>query len=129
MDSDKDLKNNHSSKPLVCISSSILFRHGARGPGKSEIAPWDKSSPIVTQWDENQLEQLTDTGFNQMRFLGIYFSHRCNQLNLTLPTCDNYRYFCSKEGRAKDSGVEFVSSFLNSYNLQVINWLLYITFL
>ena len=122
MDSEKHVNNHQTStKPLVCVSSSILFRHGARGPGKSEIAPWDKSFPVVSQWDESQLEQLTDTGINQMRLLGSYISHRCSQLNLPLPTCDNYRYFSSKEGRARDSGVEFVSSFLNSYSIKVLH--------
>ena len=108
-----------SNSTTVILSSTIIFRHGARGPGKSEVSPWEKSHPIVTQWNDDQFERLTDTGFHQMQVLGAYYSERCKIQNLQMPSCDSYRFYSSKENRSKVSGQVFVSSFLNTYAPEV----------
>jgi hypothetical protein len=117
--SDKSASSSLNDSSSVLLSSTILFRHGARGPGKSEVNPWEKSHPIVNQWNDRQFEHLTDVGFHQMRILGSYYAKRCQKQNLCLPSHDNYRFYSSKENRSKLSGQEFVSSFLNSYITEV----------
>ena len=111
--------SSSNSDSSVLLSSTVLFRHGARGPGRSEVSPWDKSHPVVSQWTEHQFEHLTDVGLHQMRLLGCYYAMRCKKYSLQLPSIDNYRFYSSKENRSKISGEVFVSSFLNTHTSEV----------
>lgn len=56
------------------IHTSIVFRHGARGPGKSELQKFDNSEcPVVKQWMESEMEDITTLGMHQMFELGQWF--------------------------------------------------------
>lgn len=102
--------NNHNSK---IISVSILHRHGSRGPGESELTPWQPDSPIKLQWAPSDLENITSIGHKQCLALGEWFSSYISHNNVRH---DSERIFwrCSKSGRAKESGVDFIKGFNTS---------------
>ena len=59
------------------LHASVLFRHGARGPGVSELRPFQLAAggltPAAAQWAPDDMEQLTETGEAQMAALGAWF--------------------------------------------------------
>ena len=91
------------------VSITILHRHGARGPGESELSPWDDASPsdVKRQWKHEEIEVLTPVGHEQIKTLGAWYAHRSKQVS------DEASYFwrSSKSGRARESGEDFVQAF------------------
>lgn len=53
------------------LSVSILFRHGARGPGDSETSAWEEHDPVVNQWEEHEMENLSTVGPSSHSFFPI----------------------------------------------------------
>lgn len=101
-------------------SVTILHRHGARGPGESELSPWDETSKILTQWKENDLETITKVGHVMMESLGGWFADYLTRHGLmtnTIPSQALWR--CSKSDRAKESGEDFISSLNKALNKEV----------
>lgn len=99
---------------MKLLSRSILFRHGARGPGDSELKPWDNTHPIVMQWKSNELENLSAVGIAQAEVLGNWFAKQCKD-----STIKTYRYFSSKSDRAAEFGEKFLVSFQNEIGEEV----------
>ena len=56
------------------LSVSILHRHGSRGPGGSELKPWGDNTEngVVSQWQPEEIENLTTTGHILMESLGRF---------------------------------------------------------
>jgi len=103
------------------VSATIMHRHGARGPGESELSPWDESSRIFTQWDEKDLEVINRPGHVQMGALGIWFAEYITRHGLLNdPSSCEVLWRCSKSDRAKESGEDFVSSVNDSLGQKVI---------
>ena len=93
------------------LSVSILHRHGARGPGKSELKPFSASSPVSTQWNEEELEKLTTLGHDQISTLGEYFANKYIIGGLIEVKDSNETFWrSSKAERARESGDEFTRS-------------------
>lgn len=101
------------------ISSSILHRHGARGPGDSETSAWEETDPVVTQWQEGECENLTKAGVKQIRHLGEWYAR--GVLNRIRENDEELRPFfrCSKSDRAKESGRDFITAFNETVGFQV----------
>lgn len=93
------------------VSATIMHRHGARGPGESELSPWDENSKVFTQWDEKDLEVINRPGHVQMESLGIWFAEYITRHGIleSSALCD-VLWRCSKSDRAKESGEDFVST-------------------
>mmetsp|Transcript_12308 Transcript_12308/g.11137 ORF Transcript_12308/g.11137 Transcript_12308/m.11137 type:complete len:505 (-) Transcript_12308:145-1659(-) len=104
------------------LNVSILHRHGSRGPGKSELSPWDECSPVRSQWDPEDIENITPIGHEMMKSLGKWFY---NYLTIDLLsesdkiTPDEVLWRCSKSTRAKESGLDFVSSMNDCSGLEL----------
>ena len=99
------------------LSVSILFRHGARGPGDSELSAFPESDPIVTQWQESELENLSRRGIQQISELGKWFA-----LNYTGPgkiVKPKPFFRGSIADRAVDSARDFVSAFNSTLGFEV----------
>lgn len=92
----------------VILSRSILFRHGSRGPGESELSIWEKDHPVATQWKEEEIENLSNIGRSQMSSLGTWFCSRCDDLGEKSKVI---QFNTSKSSRAIESGNLFVSSY------------------
>ena len=90
------------------LSVSLLHRHGARGPGESELKPFNPDAPTKCQWKKEEEEEITSIGAMQMKELGKHFAAKYlpyfsgGQLN------EKTFWRSSKSGRAKDSGLELV---------------------
>lgn len=89
------------------ISTTILHRHGARGPGESELSPWDASAKARTVWKEDEIEVITPVGHHHIKQLGNWFADRIKLIS----TPPSFFWRCSKSGRARESGDDFVQSF------------------
>ena len=105
------------------LSVSLLHRHGARGPGGSELKPFEETSPTKQQWKKEEEEEITIVGNEQMIQLGTYFAskyipifNREGKDNLTGRTF----WRSSKAARAKESGVSLVKG-LNSFDKEYIS--------
>jgi hypothetical protein len=96
---------------MEIISQSILFRHGARGPGDSELACWESNHSVVTQWKDEEIENLSNIGLLQMSRLGSWFASRFSSDSSSM-LC---RFFSSKSSRAALSGQIFINSFKASF--------------
>lgn len=57
------------------LHASLVFRHGARGPGKSELKPF-VGTAVEQQWASGELEELTAVGRAQMRGVGRWFGEQ-----------------------------------------------------
>jgi hypothetical protein len=103
------------------VSVTILHRHGARGPGESELSPWDETSKVMTQWDEKDLEVITKVGHTMMESLGVWFAEYLTRHGLmTNTTPAQALWRCSKSDRAKESGEDFISSLNKALNIEVL---------
>ena len=74
------------------------------------MTPWTDESPIKKQWDINDFENITSTGHKQCFSLGKWFYHRITSVNIKQDS-DAVFWRCSKAGRAKESGVDFIRGF------------------
>jgi hypothetical protein len=93
------------------ISASILFRHGARGPGDSELSPWSENDEVVTQWQESEVENLSSRGISQIASLGKWFARKYigpGRQGVAVPVTF---FRGSISDRAVESGKDFVRSF------------------
>lgn len=90
------------------ISVSILHRHGARGPGKSELSPWNDDHPVVSQWDPEDIENTTKIGQIMMLSLAQWFSSYLRKNNLFELNKSAIIWRSSRSSRAKESGCDFV---------------------
>ena len=103
-------------------SVSILYRHGARGPGDSETSAWPEHDPVVTQWKESECENLSSVGVRQIRDLGRWFCLRYVK-NETIAagviSSPNVFFRGSKSDRAVESGRDFISGFNDEYGSEV----------
>jgi hypothetical protein len=50
----------------------ILHRHGARGPSNGALKCFDQQTSFVSQWKEDEIEQLSTIGLKQMKRLGFW---------------------------------------------------------
>jgi hypothetical protein len=105
------------------ISISILHRHGARGPGKSELSPFNDENIIKTQWKTDEFEVITSAGHQHIKNLGAWYARRCEQLSHDSAASINPTYFwrCSKSDRAIESGEDFTSAFNALKSTQVFS--------
>jgi len=73
-------KSNYVSKAdqvPELLSISIFHRHGSRGPGISELKPWnDREHKIVSQWQDHELESITLNGNILLKSLGKWFTEK-----------------------------------------------------
>jgi hypothetical protein len=93
------------------ISAAVLFRHGARGPGDSELSAWDDKDEIVTQWLPTEVENLSSRGIGQIVALGKWFAKKYVGLH-TYSIAEPATFFRgSVSDRAVESGKDFVRSF------------------
>lgn len=97
------------------LSRSILFRHGARGPGESELSAWEKDHPVAAQWKEEEIENLSTVGESQMKSLGAWFSSRCADLG---QKASDVKFSTSKSSRAAESGQLFVDAYISTRSSQ-----------
>lgn len=99
-----------SGEKSKLITVTILHRHGARGPGASELSPWDDNckNDIKRQWKENEIEAIHATGHAQIKTLGEWFVSKAKEVS-----AEEVAYFwrCSKSGRARESGEDFTQAF------------------
>jgi len=102
-----NLPSTTSSSSKI-LSRSILFRHGARGPGESELSAWEKVHPVVTQWKEEEIENLSSIGESQMTSLGSWFCQKCNDLE---QKSTEIAFSTSKSSRASESGQLFINGY------------------
>lgn len=93
------------------LSRSILFRHGARGPGESELSAWEKDHPVVAQWKAEEIENLSSIGEIQMKSLGRWFCGKCDDLG---QKANDVKFSTSKSSRAAESGQYFVDAYSNT---------------
>lgn len=105
--------STHSSHSSKIISASILHRHGSRGPGESELTPWQADSPVKLQWAPSDLENITTIGHKQCLALGEWFSAYISQHGINDDSPSIF-WRCSKSGRAKESGLDFIRGFNSS---------------
>lgn len=68
--------------------------------------PWDEKSDVNFQWKESEYEELTPLGHKMIDTLGTWFAKRYCKKNDT-----KGMYRCSKSGRAKESGADFIKAF------------------
>eukprot|EP01036_Dinobryon_divergens_P037862 gene37862-49620_t len=92
------------------ISTSILHRHGSRGPGESELSPWKTDEPVRSQWNPDELENLSSAGHKQCLNLGEWFQNYSSNNGLGADASTVF-WRCSKSGRAKESGLDFIQGF------------------
>lgn len=103
------------------ISALILHRHGARGPGASELGPWEKSNEIVSQWNECDIENITSVGKKQMIALGKMFALRY-AIEMKKQKEKDFVFFrCSKSSRAAESGLDFIKSLNHTVAEQLVS--------
>jgi hypothetical protein len=100
------------------LSVSILFRHGARGPGDSETSAWEATDPVVSQWAEHEVENLSTSGMQMLRDLGVWFARKYVLDGALIPQ-PRACFRGSKSDRAVDSGRDFVSHFNATLSFQV----------
>jgi hypothetical protein len=110
-------------KPSL-ISATILFRHGARGPGDSELSAWDASDCIVTQWNECELENLSSNGVQQIGELGKWFALRYLGKSRKMISSPKPFFRGSISDRAVESARDFVVAFNRMAGFEVCNILL-----
>jgi hypothetical protein len=107
-------KNTYEEVMAKLISASILFRHGARGPGDSESSAWEKSDEVVTQWQTDEFENLSPVGRQMITLLGAYCARRYSPERFRSNRNRLVTSFrSSKADRARESGEDFVTGFNN----------------
>ena len=92
------------------LSVTILFRHGARGPGDSETSAWEAADDVTAQWHENEFENLSSVGVQQLKDLGKWFARKYVLSGLYINEPKAF-FRGSKSDRAVESGRDFISSF------------------
>lgn len=98
---------------------AILHRHGARGPGDSELAPWHEDDHVSKQWLPHECENLSVVGVQQLRSLGSWVAQTYIHPDSTGKIKMLYR--CStKSDRARESGKDFVTAFNEKLRSKVI---------
>lgn len=102
------------------LSSTILHRHGSRGPGASELSPFARDHPVHSQWHEDELEELSYSGHIQIVVLGAWFARKY-VLSGLLDAGEGKTYWrCSKSDRAVESGYDFVKGFNDTLQTQAV---------
>ena len=106
---------------LQLCGVSILHRHGARGPGDSELKLWiteeeengkkTKKIEPVTKWQNDELENITGVGKEMITNLGKWFQKKYN-----LDNNSDINWYSSKSDRAKESGVDFMKGLLGKFD-------------
>ena len=109
----------------MLVSVTILHRHGARGPGESELGPWtsklkqqqvgtganvESRKPIaLSQWKHEELENITPIGHALVFNLGLWFAQKYARKVDSRRSSTCWR--SSKSGRALESGYDFIRGF------------------
>ena len=88
------------------VSVSLLHRHGSRGPGHSELKPFNSDAPLKSQWKKEEEEIITTVGAQQMRELGKHFANKYLAIS-PINSIENF-WRSSKSDRAMESGLELV---------------------
>ena len=65
--------DDEESKSGLVRFAALVFRHGARGPGRSELKPF-LDTDVEAQWAPEDIEELTAVGREQMRAVGRWFA-------------------------------------------------------
>lgn len=105
---------------LRLVSSTILHRHGSRGPGESELSPFSHDNPIHSQWKESEIEMLSSTGHSQIEVLGAWFANRYVLSGLVDISSGGTHWRSSKSDRAKESAYDFVRGFNNAIGVEAV---------
>jgi len=104
------------------LSVSILHRHGARGPGDSELKQLAEGNLGKTQWEASDIENITEMGHQNLKTLGVWY---CKYAKKCFKNCewseDHFIWRVSKSERAKESAVDFVESFNQEFGSRVID--------
>jgi len=105
------------------LSVTILHRHGSRGPGDSELKPWEGTSSLAFhQWDPKEYEVISPVGRVMIKNLGKLMCDRyINTSILGVVNNEQIRWRCSSSERARESGDDFVHGFNNNTSISKID--------
>ena len=108
---------------MSLLSLSVLHRHGSRGPGDSELKPWEGTNSLAFhQWDPTEYEVISPVGRVMIKNLGKTICERYIASNaLGVVNKEQVRWRCSSSERARESGDDFVMGFNNSISTPIID--------
>ena len=80
------------------------------------MTPFPETSDVSTEWRPADFEQLTPYGHSMINTLGGWFA-RTYTTRFTNP---KVMFRCSKSGRAKESGNDFIAGFNKALSKEVM---------
>jgi hypothetical protein len=119
--------NNHKlsdQESCELIKSIVIIRHGSRGPTKSCINHFINCSSIISEWKEEELENLSEIGKKQMEILGNWFAteylKKYNNFFTKNDSKEIFEWKSSKVERVKYSGYLFWKGFSEALGIPLV---------